>query len=264
VSVFRQRRQAEEDRRVKAELERLVAERTAQLAAANRELEGFSYSISHDLRAPLRAIEGFSQILEEDYGARLDDEGRRLLGVVRDSAKKMSALIDDLLAFSRLGRQAIKPVEIRMDDLAREVFEEILSQAGANRSQFIIHPMPGATGDRALLRQVWMNLLSNAVKYSANREQPVIDVGGQLNGSEAVYYVKDNGAGFDMQYYDKLFSVFQRLHPEEEFSGTGIGLAIVQRVVTRHGGRVWAEGKPGVGAVFYFSLPKGDPGGRLP
>ncbi len=258
IRILRQRQQAEEDRRVMSELERRVAERTQQLEATNKELESFSYSVSHDLRSPLRAIEGFSQILAEEQGDKLDAEGRRLLAVVKDNARRMNMLIDDLLALSRLGRQAIKPMQINMNDLVKEVYEELQDQSGTAKSvRFVAHPLPEARADRSLIRQVWMNLLSNAVKYSSACAESIIEVGGHSDGSEIVYYVRDNGAGFDMQYYNKLFSVFQRLHRLEDFPGTGIGLAIIKRVITRHGGRVWAEGKINEGATFYFSLPRG-------
>jgi signal transduction histidine kinase len=250
-----QRRQAEEDRRVKAELERRVAERTAQLEAAYKELESFSYSVSHDLRAPLRAIDGFSRILEGDFSERLDNEGRRLLKVIRDSSRSMGQLIDDLLAFSRLGRKAVASAEIDMRKLAEETLEEVEASA-ERRVKVVIGPLPPGYADAGLIRQVWHNLLSNAVKFSSKREQPVVEVSGYEDERYHVYCVKDNGAGFDMQYYDKLFGVFQRLHDGGEFPGTGVGLAIVQRVITKHGGRVWAEGKVDGGAAFYFALPK--------
>lgn len=253
LRTLAQRRQAEENRRQKAELERLVAERTAQLQAANKELESFSYSVSHDLRSPLRAIDGFSRILEEDYRGRLDEEGRRILKVIRDGSQKMGQLIDDLLAFSRLGQQSVSAAEIEMDSLAQEAFSELAPRE--KPAEFVVKPMPPAWGDRSLIRQVWVNLVGNGIKFTGHREKPVIEAGGYSNGSENCYYVKDNGAGFDMRYYDKLFGVFRRLHTTEEFPGTGVGLAIVQRIVTRHGGRVWAEGKLNEGATFYFALP---------
>lgn len=255
IRILHHRRQAEEDQRVMAELEHRVAERTEQLEATNKELESFSYSVSHDLRSPLRAIEGFTQILEEDYGSNLDTEGQRLLTVVKDNARKMSMLIDDLLALSRLGRQAIKPVEINMDDMVKEALEEVLLHTETKHPEFVIHALPNARADRILMRQVWINLLSNAIKFSSAKAKPLVEIGSQAEGTEIVYYVRDNGAGFDMQYYDKLFTVFQRLHQPDKFPGTGIGLAIINRVINRHGGRVWADGKIDEGATFYFTLP---------
>jgi signal transduction histidine kinase len=251
--------QAQRDviQQLNADLERRVAERTAQLETSNKELEDFTYTVSHDLRTPLRAIDGFSRILEEDYGGKLDDEARRLIGVVRENTRKMGQLIDDLLTFSRLGRNPIAATSINMEALARSALAEIDAPAAAGRARIEIHALPEAWGDPAPIKQVWINLLSNAVKFSGKREQPVIEVSGRKNAAEIVYCVKDNGVGFDMKYYDKLFGVFQRLHGNDEFPGTGVGLAIVRRIVSRHGGRAWAEGKMGEGAAFYFSLPKG-------
>jgi signal transduction histidine kinase len=251
--------QAQRDviQQLNADLERRVAERTAQLETSNKELEDFTYTVSHDLRTPLRAIDGFSRILEEDYGGKLDDEARRLIGVVRENTRKMGQLIDDLLTFSRLGRNPIAATSINMEALARSALAEIDAPAAAGRARIEIHALPEAWGDPAPIKQVWINLLSNAVKFSGKREQPVIEVSGRKNAAEVVYCVKDNGVGFDMKYYDKLFGVFQRLHGNDEFPGTGVGLAIVRRIVSRHGGRAWAEGKMGEGAAFYFSLPKG-------
>lgn len=259
--MIRQRHQHEEDRRVREELEKRVAERTEELQTVNKELESFSYSVSHDLRSPLRAVEGFSLILEEDYDHILDDEGRRLLAVIQDNARRMHMLIDDLLKFSRLGRQPIKTVTIDMDRLVAEVCEEVIPRGAAASVQVNGESLPQAPGDRSLLKQVWINLLSNAVKYSSTREESIIEYGGHVDGEEIVYHVRDNGVGFDMQYYDKVFTIFQRLHRDEEFAGTGIGLAIVQRVVNRHGGRVWAESRLGEGSIFYFSLKKDEPDG---
>jgi PAS domain S-box-containing protein len=238
-------------------LEQRVRERTAQLEAANKELEAFSYSVSHDLRAPLRAVIGFGRILIEDHGAKLDEEGRRLVGVVQSEAQRMARLIDDLLAFSRLGRQQMGRTTVDMTALVRSVIE---SDAGGWTSDFQppafeVQPLPAASGDPAMLRQVVVNLISNAVKFSSRRESPRIEVGGWTRDGHHTYYVKDNGVGFDEKYRHKLFGVFQRLHGEAEFPGTGVGLALVQRVIHRHGGRVWAEGEPDKGATFYFSLP---------
>lgn len=238
------------------ELEQRVSERTAQLEAANRELEAFSYSVSHDLRTPLRAIDGFSHILLDDYANKLDDEGKRLIKIVRNNTNRMGQLIDDILQFSRTGRIEINYSNIDMENMAREVLEELQSLLpGGVKPQVEIEHIPPARGDRAMMRQVFMNLLSNAIKFSRTRESPVVRVGGSIKGDEAVYYVKDNGVGFDMQSADKLFGVFQRLHSMNEFEGTGIGLAIVKRIVTRHGGRVWAESELEEGATIYFALP---------
>jgi signal transduction histidine kinase len=237
------------------DLELRVRERTAELQAANQELEAFSYSVSHDLRAPLRAIDGYAAMVEEDYSAQLGAEGHRLIKVVRREASRMGQLIDDLLAFSRVGRKPVAKAPLDMASLAREVAGELAPQYPAVR--LTVGALPAAAGDRSLLRQVWANLVGNALKYSSKREAARVEIGGRADDGETIYWVKDNGAGFDMSFSDKLFRVFHRLHKEEEFSGTGVGLAIVQRVVSRHGGRVWGEGKVGEGACFYFALPGG-------
>lgn len=234
------------------ELEDKVAERTA-------DLESFSYSVSHDLRTPLRAIHGFARILVEDHNTKLDPEAQRLLGVIDQNTRRMGQLIDDLLAFSRLGRQSISRAPVDMTELTRAVVEDVRRAEAERNGHFEvkIDPLQRAHGDRALLQQVISNLLQNAVKFTRGRTEPRIEVGSTPGPDETVYYVRDNGAGFDPRYRDKLFGVFQRLHSTEDFEGTGVGLAIVKRIVQRHGGRVWAEGKVGEGATFYFTLPSG-------
>ncbi len=225
-----------------------------ELAAVNRELETFSYSVSHDLRAPLRAVDGFSRILETDHAPALDAEGHRLLGRVRDNVRRMGNLIDDLLRFSRLSRAALEVRPVDMNDLVRNVVAD-LTRDGASRAMVSIGPLPPAPGDMGLLRQVWTNLVSNALKYSDPGADPRIEIQGLITGGGVEYSVRDNGVGFDMAYADKLFGVFQRLHRQDEFEGTGVGLAIVQRIVHRHGGTVRAESAPGQGATFSFLLP---------
>jgi signal transduction histidine kinase len=235
-----------------------LQQQTTHLGVANRELEGFTYAVSHDLRAPLRAIDGFAQMLEEDYRDRLDEEALRYVSVIRGNSKRMRTLIDDLLAFSQLGRQVVAKAEVDMNRLVQEVIDEVLPQEGSKHMNVRLGILPPARADRALLRQVWVNLMSNAIKYSAKSPNPVIEVTGRNDGADNVYSVRDNGVGFNMAYANKLFGVFQRLHRAEEFSGTGVGLAIVQRLVTRHGGRVWAEGAVNAGAMFSFTLPIGE------
>jgi light-regulated signal transduction histidine kinase (bacteriophytochrome) len=230
-----------------------LAAYSQRVEAINRELESFSYSVSHDLRAPLRAIDGFAMMLEEDHGDQLDAEARRLLAVVRENAAAMGRLIDDLLAFSRVGKVSFVPGDVDMLALVGEVLTE-----RANDAAVTLGPLPPARGDRALLKQVWANLIDNAVKYSAKVAERDIRIAGFVHeGGDTEYRIEDNGAGFDMRYYDKLFGVFQRLHSPSEFPGTGVGLAIVQRIIGRHGGRVWAESRPGAGATFHFRLPSG-------
>lgn len=241
-----------------SDLERRVKERTAQLEAANHELESFSYSVSHDLRAPLRSIDGFSRILSEEYAGLLPDEGQVLLERVCASATRMGALIDDLLKFSRLGRQALRTQLVDMNALVQMALATLQAEMESQPPQITIQPLPGGQGDPSLLIQVWVNLLSNAIKYSRKRADAHIEIGCCTGEGEAhVYYIRDNGVGFDMRYADKLFGVFQRLHSESEFKGTGVGLALVHRIISRHGGRIWAESEMGRGATFYFTLGEG-------
>ncbi|HWP76265.1 MAG TPA: ATP-binding protein, partial [Methylomirabilota bacterium] len=234
----------------------LVQLRTAELTAVNQDLEAFSYSVSHDLRAPLRAVRGYVTILEEDFGARLDGEPRRLLGVIQDRASRMEQLIEDLLAFARLGRQRLALTSVPLDDLVRESVEDLRPACDGREVTFNVEPLGRVEGDPALLKQVLVNLLGNAVKFTRTRHPAVVEVGRRAETvGAAAYYVRDNGVGFDRARAEKLFGVFQRFHSPAEFEGTGVGLAIVQRVVERHGGRVWAESAPGEGATFYFTLP---------
>jgi light-regulated signal transduction histidine kinase (bacteriophytochrome) len=235
-------------------LEQRVAERTAELEAANKELEAFSYSVSHDLRAPLRAVDGFSQAVLEDYGPQLPEEGQRYLQTIRDGAQRMGTLIDDLLTFSRLSRTPLKKQEVNTGELVRHVLEELSSQREGRQVEIRMGDLPACQGDPALLKQAWVNLLSNALKYTRQRETAVVEIGCEPGQDENVYFVRDNGAGFDMRYVHKLFGVFQRLHRADEFEGTGVGLAIVQRVIHRHGGRIWADAAVDRGATFYFTL----------
>ncbi len=241
-------------------LEKRVAERTHALETANRELEAFAFSVSHDLRSPLRAIAGFSAILEEDHGPKLDPDARRMLGVIRTNALQMGKLIEDLLRLSRLGHRAIQPVaEIDMREVVETVLAGIRSAHPGRTIDLRIGELPPAIGNVELLRQVWTNLLDNAVKYSRHRPVAVVEIDGHRERGEVRYTVTDHGAGFDPQYTDKLFKVFQRLHADSEFEGTGVGLALVHRIVSRHGGHVWAEGRQGDGATFGFGLPEQGP-----
>jgi PAS domain S-box-containing protein len=242
-----------------ATLNASLQRQASALEAANAELEAFSYSVSHDLRAPLRHVHGFSRLLEEHAGHTFDEKGRRLLHTIRDAAKQMGTLIDDLLAFSRAGRTPLRPAPVAHDALLAAVIRDGHFENDGRRLNWELHPLPEVEADAAMLRQVWANLVDNAVKYSRKTPQPRIAIGClAVDGapvSERVFYVRDNGVGFDMAYAGKLFGVFQRLHGPAEFEGTGIGLANVRRIVARHGGRTWAEGRVGEGATFFFSLP---------
>ncbi len=238
----------EEFKLLNEQLEKRVQNRT-------EELEAFSYSVSHDLRAPLRAVNGYAKMLEEDYSDKLDTEGNRLLGVIRDNAKKMGNLIDDLLAFSRLGRKPLLISRVNMNDLVKNILSD-KSKITVDHTEIKYGKLHDISADNSLIQQVMTNLIANAIKYSAKVEKPVIEINSVIENNHFIFSVKDNGAGFDMQYYDKLFGVFQRLHTGSEFEGTGVGLAIVKRIIDKHGGKVWGKGEVGNGATFYFSIPK--------
>jgi signal transduction histidine kinase len=242
-------------RRENRELQERERQRTEELAGANQALESFSYSVSHDLRAPIRSVDSLIQIMEEDYGERLDEDGRGILSAIRDGCRRMDQLITGLLAFSQSTRQPLDQVPIDMSALARAALTEVMAVYSGPAPLVEISTLPAIAGDATLLRQVWCNLIGNALKYSAKREQPKVQVSGRAEGVEAIYQVTDNGTGFDMKYAHKLFGVFQRLHKVDDFAGTGVGLAIVQRIITRHGGRIWAQSAPDAGATFEFALP---------
>lgn len=234
-----------------------VAEQARRLEDARRELETFTHSVSHDLKAPLRAIDGFTRILLEEHQGMLDGEAQRLCSIIRDNTGKLGRFIDELLALSRLGRAPLAAACVDMRALVASVFSRLTTAEARARIELRVDALPEVVADPTLMGHVWTELLANALKFSARRERAVIEVGGEVQAEELVYFVRDNGAGFDMRYLSKLFGIFQRLHAAREFEGDGVGLAVVHKAVTRHGGRVWAEGRPDRGATFWFSLPRG-------
>ncbi|MCE3226091.1 MAG: multi-sensor signal transduction histidine kinase [Bacteroidetes bacterium] len=239
-----------------AKLNRDLQKNVVQLENSNKELEAFSYSVSHDLRAPLRAIHGYTKILKEEYTAQLDSDAQNMMDSVMSNAKKMGQLIDDLLSFSQLGRKELVKRPADMEVMVKTVIAELKRSMPDTKAEITVHHLPKATVDSNLMFQVFVNLISNAVKYSSLKEKPVIEIGAEEEGDEIIYYIKDNGTGFDMKYYNKLFGIFQRLHDASEFEGTGVGLALVKRIILRHDGRIWAEAEPDKGATFYFALKK--------
>jgi PAS domain S-box-containing protein len=251
-----QKKLEEENRQLNDRLEEKVQQRTKQLEAVNKELEAFSYSVSHDLRTPLRAIAGYGMMLQEDYYHLLDAEGQRIMNVILKNTGMMSELIDDLLTFSKLSRLEVIEETVNMRNLLDECLQEQLQVATRKDYDFTIHEIPDCKGDKSMLRQVWANLLGNAIKYSSKTTYPQVEVGARCDNSATIYYLKDNGTGFDMKYSNKLFGVFQRLHRHDEFEGTGLGLALAKRIVNKHGGEIWAEASVNAGATFYFSIPK--------
>lgn len=254
--ILEHKKSREEIEKLNIELEKRVLDRTEQLNATNKELEAFSYSVSHDLRAPLRHINGFIQLLEKHATAKLDEKGNRYIKVISEAAQKMGILIDELLAFSRMGKQEMSTVVVELRNIVKEAVKTQLEMSGKDNITWIINDLPKVNVDPSMLRIVLNNLISNAVKYSSTHPAPVIEIGSETSSMEEIIFIRDNGVGFDMQYANKLFGVFQRLHRTDEFEGIGIGLATVRRIIQRHKGKVWAEAKLNEGATFYFSLPK--------
>jgi light-regulated signal transduction histidine kinase (bacteriophytochrome) len=240
--------------RVQAEME--LRNRTTALEIANRELEAFSYSVSHDLRAPLRHTSGYVELLSNRFKDVLPEKGQHYLHEISDSVHQMGSLIDDLLNFSRTGRLEMHKTVLDMNKIVEELSKQLQQDNPECKIKWVIGNLPAVLGDDLMMRLVWMNLLGNAVKFTSTRKKAIIEIGANIEGSETIFFVRDNGVGFDMQYAQKLFGVFQRMHPTEEFEGTGIGLANVKRTISRHGGRIWGEAKIDKGATFYFSLPK--------
>jgi light-regulated signal transduction histidine kinase (bacteriophytochrome) len=234
---------------------RRVEEKTAELMIVNKELDAFSHSVSHDLRAPLRAVDGYARMLEEDHAAHLNDEARRLLGVLRNGAERMGRMIEDLLEFARLGRHPLRTQTVQLNELVARILDEQRPNCAGRSVELAVGELGAVEADAALLKHALTNLIANAIKYTGKKERALIEIGRrQTDAAGVVYYVKDNGAGFDMRYADKLFGVFTRLHRADEFEGTGVGLSIVRRITERHGGQIWAEARPGEGATFYFTL----------
>ena len=254
LKIQLQRKELIEKNRALERAETQIKMNLSQLEAMNKELESFSYSVSHDLRAPLRSVIGYSKVLVEDYHERFDDEGKKILGIIQQNSHRMNNLIDDLLEFSKLGRAQLAKSNVDFKSMVEKVLEDI-SNSTRHRATIDVAPLPPAFADYSLMTQVWVNLVSNAIKYSSKKEQPHVEIGSQTGENNTTYFIRDNGSGFDMTYADRLFNVFQRLHKTSDFEGTGIGLALVQKIVSKHDGKVWAEGKVGEGATFYFSLP---------